>query len=298
MSDKRVLVVGDVMTDIVAVTEGELIKGSDRRASIRIKPGGGGANQAAWLSKLGINVALAARVGGADKEAFCAHFRQMNIIPELSTDAALPSGVLLDIVTPDGERSFLTDRSANLALSAGDLSARLLDGTQMLLLSGYAFIGESSRGAALSLLKAAKQRGVIIGIDPGSFAFLEEMGVDNFLHWTKGVQYFFPNEDEARVLTGSADTQEQMKALGQFYDHVIIKRGAEGAVYGNKNGATLSLPSPQVKVIDTTGAGDAFAAGFVAAIMKGAAMETCLRQAIETGALAVQMIGAQPEMRG
>jgi len=137
--DRRVLVVGDVMTDIIVRPEGPLVVGSDRRATIRSRPGGSGANQAVWLGAMGADVRLVARVGAADRPGLDRYFRGVGVSPVLSADNDLPSGVLVTVLDPNGERSFLTDRGANLALSPADLPETLLDGTALVVVSGYSF---------------------------------------------------------------------------------------------------------------------------------------------------------------
>src|SRR3954469_10983093 len=105
-----VLVVGDVITDIIVMPEGPIVRGSDRRATIRSQPGGSGANQAVWLGSMGVPVKFVSRVAQADLEANIGYFTSRGVTPVLSGDTSLPSGVLISIVDSDGERSFLTDR--------------------------------------------------------------------------------------------------------------------------------------------------------------------------------------------
>jgi sugar/nucleoside kinase (ribokinase family) len=201
------------MTDIIVRAEGPLRRGSDRAAAIRSRPGGSGANQAVWLGVLGADVRFAARVGQADKAALEAYFAQFGVVPVLAVDANLASGMLVTIVDPDGERSFLTDRGANLALAADDLPDTLLDGAGMLVVSGYSFFAEGPRVAVGGLMLRARARGLQVVVDPASVGFLEDVGAGNFLKWTDGADLIFANEDEARILAGSADLGEQMRSI-------------------------------------------------------------------------------------
>ncbi len=293
MSD-RVLVVGDVMTDIIVVPEGPMVRGSDRRATIRSRPGGSGANQAVWLGSMGTRVTFVARVGAADKGHLEAYFKGFHVDPVLIADARLPSGVLVTVVDEDGERSFLTDRGANLALAPSDMPVWLLDDTALVLMSGYSYFAEVPRSAVRYLTGEASERGIGFAVDAASVGFLEEVGARNFLDWTRGASILFTNRDEALALSGSTDLEAQMRMLGSNYGRVVIKLGAEGAALGNKEGIAVTLPAPPVVAVDTTGAGDAFAAAFITAELKGSLADDCLRAGIVAGAEAVKKIGGQP----
>jgi sugar/nucleoside kinase (ribokinase family) len=291
----HVVVVGDVMTDIIVVPEGPLVRGSDRRAAIRSRPGGSGANQAVWLGALGAPVRFAARVGIEDKSALEEHFRHFGVDPVLAADPTLPSGVLVTIVDPDGERSFLTDRGANLALSPDDLPPTLLDGARYAVCSGYSFFADRPRESVRGFLAEARRRGVATVIDPASVGFLREVGIEPFLAWTEGADILLANAEEAEALSTSTSLDDQMRVLGRRFARVVVKRGAAGAVVGDRNGISFALPAPVVPIRDTSGAGDAFAAGFLAAELLGSDPETCLAAGIAAGARAVQIVGAQPE---
>lgn len=290
----RVLLVGDVMTDIIVVPEGALVRGSDRRAKIRQMPGGSAANQAVWLGRLGAQVRLLARVGASDLPRLGAHFREAGVEPILVPDPLLPSGFLVTIVDPDGERSFLTDRGANLALSPGDLPSDLLADTEYLVISGYTFYAEGPRNVASALIAEARERGIRLVIDPASEGFLREAGIENFLQWTAGAAILFANYDEAFALSGVPDIEQQTRLLGGHYGTVVIKRGSLGASVGGAGGIRYTVGAAQVDVIDTTGAGDAFAAAYLAALIRGEPEQSCLVAGIEVGTSATLQLGAQP----
>jgi sugar/nucleoside kinase (ribokinase family) len=294
MAEPKILVVGDTITDVIVMPEGPMVRGSDRRAIIRMKPGGSAANHAVWLGSLGMDVTFVSRVAEADLASSVAYFTSRGVTPLLKGDAELPSGVLISIVDSDGERSFLTDRGANLNLSASDLPDSLLDGTNLVVVSGYAFFTEGPRAAVSALMKEARERKIATAVDPASVGFLREVGPESFLKWTQGTGTIFANLDEALELTGSVDLNLQMQTLGRFYDRVVIKRGVAGAAVGSRRGVQLSMPAPMSDVVDTTGAGDAFAAAFLATELKGGALEACLKAGIAAGSEAVANIGGQP----
>ncbi len=290
----RVLAVGDVMTDVVVFPEGALAKGSDRRARIRVEPGGSAANQAAWLAHFGVAVDFVARVGAADLRAETARLRRAGVAPHLVPDAERPTGRLVALIDPDGERSFFTDRGANEALAAGDISDALIARAAHIHLSGYSFFAPSPRGAVLDVM--ARAGGRPVSVDPASSEFLREAGPAAFFAWTQGVSLILPNADEAAVLTGSADPAFQCARLAELYPLVVIKRGAYGCIAAEGQRRWL-IEAPDVGATDTTGAGDAFAAAFLAARLNGAEIEPALRRAVAAGATAATRTGGRPPER-
>ncbi|AEQ51103.1 carbohydrate kinase family protein [Pelagibacterium halotolerans] len=290
----RILVVGDVITDIVVVPQGPVARGTDTPATIRQMPGGSGANQAVWLAAMGADAHFAARVGAGDVVRLTRHFEGQGVAAHLSGDEANPTGTLICLVDTDGERSFLTDRGANAHLGETDLPFDLLDGMDRLHVSGYALFEPKPRAAVMALAARARAANIPVSIDPASTGFLAEAGYDNFLGWAADAEIIFPNADEAELLTGRTDPAHQIAALLDIFPRVVLKRGREGAIYAARGGETLAMPAQAVEMVDTTGAGDAFLAGFLAADLRGEAPAAAMSAAIAAGARAVSRLGAQP----
>jgi sugar/nucleoside kinase (ribokinase family) len=290
----RILVVGDVITDILVVPQGFLARGTDTPATIRQMPGGSGANQAVWLAAMGVDTHFAARVGATDAARLSRHFEGQGVAAHLSGDETNPTGTLICLVDPDGERSFLTDRGANAHLGETDLPFELLDGMDRLHISGYALFEPRPRSAVMALAARARARQIPVSIDPASTGFLATAGHDNFLLWAGDAEIIFPNADEAELLTGQTDPGRQIAALLDIFPRVVLKRGREGAIYAARDGDTFALPAEAVEVVDTTGAGDAFLAGFLAAELRGETQAFAMAAAIAAGARAVTRLGAQP----
>ncbi len=290
-SSPRVLVIGDVMTDVIVRPEGPLARGSDRRASIAFEPGGSAANQAAWLASFGVDVDFVARVGAADVGRETARLIGIGVLPRLVGDPHRPTGRLVALVDPNGERSFFTDRGANEALSASDIPDALIARASMIHLSGYSFFAPSPRAAVRHVMRRAGRKP--ISVDPASAEFLREVGPESFFKWTRGAAILFPNEEEAAVLADSDDPQTQCAFLAARYPLVIVKRGAFGseAAEGSRRWRTKA---PSVEAIDTTGAGDAFVAAFLAARLQGAEIQAALERAAAAGAAASTLVGGRP----
>jgi sugar/nucleoside kinase (ribokinase family) len=290
-SAPRILVIGDVMTDVIVRPEGPLAHGSDRRASITFQPGGSAANQAAWLAWRGAGVDFVARVGAADVESEMARFRAMGVTPHLVGDPVHETGRLVALIDKNGERSFLTDRGANDALEAGDIADALIEGPAHIHLSGYSFFAASPRAAVLDAMRRAG--GKPVSVDPASTEFLREVGADKFLAWTRGVSILFPNEEEAAILSGSDEPETQCARLAAHYPLVVVKRGAAGAEAA-EGARRWRVAAPKVEAIDTTGAGDAFVAAFLEARLSGADIEPALERAAAAGAAASTIVGGRP----
>jgi sugar/nucleoside kinase (ribokinase family) len=280
------------MMDVIARPEGPMARGSDRRASITVQPGGSAANQAAWLASFDASVDFVARVGATDVESETARFKAIGVTPHLVGDPDRETGRLVALIDPDGERNFLTDRGANEALEAGDIPDALIEGAALIHLSGYSFFAPSPRAAVLDVMRRAGDKP--ISVDPASAEFLREIGAENFLAWTRGAAILFPNEEEAAVLAGSDDLETQTARLAARYPLVVVKRGAAGAEAA-EGARRWRAAAPKVEAIDTTGAGDAFVAAFLAARLSGADIQPALERAADAGATASIIVGGRPK---
>jgi sugar/nucleoside kinase (ribokinase family) len=287
----RILVIGDVMVDVIVRPEGPLARGSDRRAAISLQPGGSAANQAAWLASFGIAVDFVARVGLADVDSETARLEAIGVTPHLIGDPAHETGRLVALIDADGERSFLTDRGANDALEARDIQDVLIEGADHLHLSGYSFFAAAPRAAVLDATRRARDKPV--SVDPASAEFLREAGADKFLAWTRGASILFPNAEEAAILAGSDDPETQCARLAAHYPLIVIKRGAAGCEAA-EGARRYRVNAPNIEAVDTTGAGDAFVAAFLAARLSGADIRPALERAAAAGAQATKRVGGRP----
>jgi sugar/nucleoside kinase (ribokinase family) len=291
--DPGILVIGDVMLDVVAAPCGPLETGTDTPAEISLAPGGSGANTAAWLAHFGAAVTFVGRAGANDAGWHAAALREHGVEPLVARDEARRTGVLVSIISADGERSFLTDRGANDGLSRSDLPDSLLDRIGLVHVSAYAFTHPEPRAAVLAFLASAAARAIPITIDPGSVSLVRELGARRFLDWTRGARICFPNEPEAAFLSQTTDPADQLTILARRYELVVIKRGAGGASAASA-GHSWTQTAPRVEVVDSTGAGDAFVAAFLCAYVRGAAVDVCLRDGVAAGAGATAWYGGRP----
>jgi ribokinase len=294
----RVAVLGDLVTDVVAVLTGPPAADTDTAAAIRFTGGGQAANTAAWLAWHGVPVTLLATVGAdAAGVARLAELRAAGVDCPLPPRADAPTGTVI-VLAEGGRRTMVTDRGASLLLDPDEVALALAAaGAGHLHLSGYPLLDQRSREAGLRALATARALGLTVSVDAASAAPLRQVGGAAFLSWVRGVDLLLANVDEAVVLAGDrdGDPAEQARALAtELGAAVVVKLGGAGAVWADPDGSVASAPAPAATVIDPTGAGDAFAAGLLATRLAGGEARACLAAAADAGARAVALVGARP----
>jgi ribokinase len=265
---RPVVVVGDLMVDVVARMSAPLAHGSDTPARVVTRPGGSGANVAAWLAVAGAPVTLVARAGADEAGRHAVDLlRGHGVTSAVAFDADAATGTCVVLVAPGGERTMLPDAGANAALSAADLPAGAFAAGAHLHVAGYTLLRDGPpHEAALDALRRARAAGMTTSLDPSSAAPLAAFGAERFLALTGHVDLLLPNRDEAAALTGAADPADAARALAAHAREVVVTLGGEGALWtdGEAVLAAAAEAAPGA-VADTTGAGDAFTAGFLAA---------------------------------
>ena len=290
------LVVGDLVTDVVVVAAGEIAVGSDTAAAITVGGGGQAANTAAWLARAGRPTTLIAAVG-----ADAAGRERVAELTGAGVDCAVrahPGAVTGSVVvlSSAAERTMITDRGAALLLDPGDVTAavRAAADAVHLHLSGYPLLHERSRPAGLAALAAARERGLTTSVDAASAAPLRQTGTAAFLEFVRETDLLLVNADEAVALAGPGDPAEQGVALARTARNVVVKLGGDGALWCAGESVVRLARRDSVRMKDPTGAGDAFAAGLLAAWTGGAEPAAALAAGAALGAEAVAKIGARP----
>ncbi|MFC8912961.1 carbohydrate kinase family protein, partial [Streptomyces cinereoruber] len=226
---RALLVVGDVVTDVVARHRAPLAPATDTAAEIRTLPGGAGANAACWAVRSGAGeVRLLGRVGTDAADWHERALRAAGVRPLLVRDAEAATATVIALVDASAERTFLTDSGAALRLSPADWSPELLDGVARLHLSGYLFFVDPSRETARRALRDATGAGIAVSVDPASAGFLTALGADRFLAAAEGAEVLLPNADEARVLTGCSEPERAAAELSRRFPLVVVTLGAAG----------------------------------------------------------------------
>lgn len=288
-SGTRIVVVGDVNLDVVAVAAGEVRVGTDTPASVTMTGGGSAANTAAWAAAAGAAVTLVAATGDDDAgRTVRAELEASEVDLAGPLVAGVRTGTCVVLVGPDRERTMLPDRGANDALDPATVERAVGAASDVawLHLSGYALLHEGSREAGTAALDAARGHGLRSSVDAASAGPIHDLGASRVLDLVDGVDILFANDDEVAALGGRAAILRRVGAL-------VHKRGGDGATWVDSRGA-VDVPAVAVTSVDTTGAGDALAAGWLAATVGGAGPVAALSAGAALAARAVAAPGARP----
>jgi sugar/nucleoside kinase (ribokinase family) len=312
-----IVAIGDAIVDVIATCDDDflvqrgLVKGSMRllepveaeelyaaMATARETSGGSAANSMAGVAALGGRASFIGQVADDQLGAIFVHdMRALGVqfdTPPLA--GGPPTGRCLILVTPDAQRTMNTCAGASHELSPRMLDHQLIRSAAILFLEGYLWGPEQPRAAMLRAAEIARDAGRTV-----AFTLSESLCIAGRREGVQAmigegvVDLLFANEDEVLHLTGRTDLETAIHELHARVGTLVVTRGAAGAI-GVEDGQRVEVPAaPVAKIVDTTGAGDLFAAGFVAARCRGHGLDKCL----ETGAIAAAEIishfGARPE---
>jgi len=259
--------------------------------------GGCAANTAIGLTRLGIPTGVVAKVGDDPLGEFVINALSREGVDSqgVKKDASAQTSTTMVCVHGDGERSLIHCVGANAALQEADVSFELMKGAQVLHVAGSLLMPGFDGDPTARVLKRAKEMGLITTLDTawdGSGRWMTTMS-PVFAY----VDYALPSIEEARMLTGRQDPPEVARELiARGVKTVALKMGEHGC-YLRDDSQELTIPAFQVEAVDASGAGDAFAAGFLAGLVKGWDLESTGRLANATGALCTLALGTTAGLR-
>lgn len=255
-------------------------------------PGGSAANATKIVAGLGdLKCSLLAKIGN-DKwgEFYQKNLEHKNIHPFFSKCEKLPTGSMLCLITPDGERTMCPDLRACQSITPKDIQPHYFDHLKLFHIDGYNFYYEE---ACLQALIEAKKHNCPTSIDFSSFEIIRSH-FDMIMELLKKQTFFmiFANEREAFELTGKSDPIDACKALSQFAPISTVMMGEKGAVSVHHEKLFVRY-AKAIKPLDTTGAGDMFVGGYIFGHLCGCGPEECLSLGTATAAEGIQVFGGE-----
>jgi sugar/nucleoside kinase (ribokinase family) len=316
-SSLDIVAIGDAIVDVIATADDRFIeqhglpKGGMQLLSTeeadelyaamgpaREISGGSAANSMAGAAALGLDVAFVGQVANDQLGAIFAH-DMVSLGVRFETQplqSPPPTGRCLILVTPDAQRTMNTCPGASHELTPAALDAELIRSASFTFLEGYLWGPERPRAAMLDAARIAHSASRTV-----AFTLSESLCIGDRREGVRGMieagtaDLLFGNEDEVRHLTGCEDLADCIAALSKSVRTVVITRGARGAV-AFENGEQVAIaPAPVERVVDTTGAGDQFAAGFLAGRCRGRSLKGCLEAGSIAAAEVISHFGARPE---
>src|SRR4051812_39460535 len=312
-----IVAIGDAIVDVIATCDDSFLesrgfeKGSMRLLTegeasdlyraigpAREVSGGSAANSMAGAAALGLSAGFVGQVADDQLGAIFAHdMRSLGIRFDTASIAGPPpTGICLILVTRDAQRTMSTFPGASHELTPAALDRALIQSASITFLEGYLWGPERPRAAMLEAARIAQQADRTVAFTLSESLCLGDRR-DGVLGMIEAgtVDILFGNEDEVRHLTGCAEFADCIESLSRHVATLVITRGADGAVAVEKGDRAEMAAAPVGRIVDTTGAGDLFAAGFLAARCRGRPLNACL----ETGAIAaaevISHFGARPE---
>ena len=289
----RIVCFGDIANDVVVDPRAPIRPDTDTPSHIRHTPGGSAANTAAWLGFLGAPADLVACVGILDAADHAEWLRGHGVVPHLHLATGLETSTIV-IVVEGEQRTMLTDRGANRALSDEQVTDALLDAAGYLHLTGYNLLDGPRAAGVGRVIARAHERGIVVSMNPGSAGYLADFGVEAFVEATAGVDLLVANAQEAALLAATDDPAAAVVALGERHGIAVVTQGPRSVLVVERGSAPREVQVPAARLLDPTGAGDAMAAGFLNSWRVDGDAVRAAEAGILVAAQAIQIYGGRP----
>lgn len=291
----RILCIGDAALDVIVKMQTELHIGSDTASHISMHGGGAAANTATWLAQLGHSVYFSCRIGDdAAGRAIAAEFDSRGIEYRREFLSNEKTGVVVVLVNNKGERTMFPDSGANSGISEIDLPS--LKNFDAAYLSGYSLFNPLSTSGVEAMISRIKEAEIPLIFDPASVGTMTVFGHERVLQLLPLMDVAIMNEDEARFLAKSDSLENTLQILTSLIPVVVVKTGSKGARAQMRAGDVVTSQTEAIAAIDTTGAGDAFAAGFIPQWLHSHDLLTSMNAGNDLARKCVAIIGARPSV--
>lgn len=273
MHTETVCTLGDLLLDVIVRLDGPIEEDADTYGRTRVSQGGQAANVASWVAELGGRARFVGKRARDPAGRLLADELAGRGVEVAGPEAEVGTGTVVSIAGPDGRRTMLTDRGVATELTPDELEPDWFGACNVLHVPAYSLVRRPIGDAARRAAELAREAGGRLSVDLSSTTAIRELGVGPFAALLRDLSpdVVFANEDEAALMPVDADT-------------VVTKLGARGCRVEDRKGVR-ELSAHEAEVVDTTGAGDAFAAGF---LLGGAEL------ALEASARCVAQMGAVP----
>ncbi|MCH5335083.1 MAG: adenosine kinase [Alistipes sp.] len=307
---KRVIGIGNALTDMLVNLKSDdvlerfsLPKGSmslvDAKLQTEISKsvaglpyslslGGSAGNTIRAMARLGCDTGFIGKVGVDTTGDFFEQALENIGVEPFVFRGSEKSGKCVSLISPDGERTMVTHLGAALELSASDIKAEMFSGYDCLYVEGYLV---QDHELIRSAMRTARQAGLKVAIDLASFNVVAES-----LDFLRGlvdeyVDIIFANEDEAKVFTGEQEPLNALQAISQMCELAVVKIGVKGAIIKRGSEVVHVGIMAAAKRVDTTGAGDFYAAGFMAGLCEGLSLRQCGTIGAVTAGKVIEVVG-------
>ncbi len=266
----RIVVLGDLNLDVLAEGPEGIPVGGEVRTLVQAEPGGSAGRFASIAAREGAAVTFIGCVGNdLVGDLLIRSLQDEGVTPHvMQVDA--PTGTIVSLAQ-GSERTMLCSRGANDGIETSWVKEECFRGANDLHLSGYTFLSHSQQKATHRAIEIARAFGMKISIDPPPANLIRAFGVDRFLHEIAGLDWLFPNLDEGKTLSGEEMPEEIVGVLGESFCVGALTLGEKGSLAW-KGDERDRRETEEMASADSTGAGDAFAAGFVVAYLESGSL--------------------------
>jgi len=275
----RILVLGDLNIDIAASLPGDLPRGGEVRTLIRTAVGGSAANFARVVARHGQEVAFIGCIGDDPAGRILVAALAEQGIEMRVKRAPLPTGTIISL-TDGEERTMLCSRGANDGLDESFIDPSWFKDAVHLHLSGYAFLSPGQARAADRAVRLAKEKGMSVSLTAPPANLVRDFVIEDFIAAIAPADWLFLNQDEGKAITGADAPDEIVDILSRKFTLGALTLGGAGSLAWEGETRDRGALEP-LESVDTTGAGDAFAAGFVADYLEHRNLNRANRHALE-----------------